>query len=62
MTNKNSSTCEKRLSKFFGLNEKTWLNHANSRSVYSRFFIPLLLVIAIWSRKWIGINVGYQLF
>ena len=46
---------EEKLSKGFGLNEKTWLNHANPLSVYTRFLIPFMLALAIWSRVWLGI-------
>lgn len=48
------TTWEEKVSKVFGLNESTWLNHANPLSVYTRFFIPLLLALAIWTRQWIG--------
>ena len=46
---------EEKISRVFGLNESTWLNHANPWSVYTRFFVPTLLAAAIWSRAWLGI-------
>lgn len=45
---------EEQVSKVFGLNEETWLNHANPLSVYTRFSVPALLALAIWSWQWIG--------
>lgn len=48
-------SAEEKLSKLFGLNEDTWMNHANPLSGYTRFFILMLLVMAIWSRRWLGI-------
>ena len=44
---------EKRVSTFFGLNDKTWMRHANPWSVYTRFLIPPLLAAAIFSRIWL---------
>ena len=55
MNNKKNMQWEEKLSKAFGLNESKWVNHANPWSVYTRFFIPVLLVLAIWSRVWLGI-------
>src|SRR6185295_7828844 len=44
-----------RLARVFGLDgEQAWLRHANPWSVYTRIPVPVLLVIAIWSRAWIG--------
>jgi hypothetical protein len=44
-----------RLARIFGLDgEQAWLRHANPWSVYTRIPVPVLLVIAIWSRAWIG--------
>jgi hypothetical protein len=47
-------TFEERLSKLFGLNDKTWLNHATAESVISRGLIPPMITIAALSRIWIG--------
>lgn len=33
---------------------KTWERHANPWSVYTRMPVLLLLVLAVWSRVWIG--------
>ena len=46
---------ERRLAKAFGLaGDDAWRRHANPWSVYTRIPIPVLLVVAIWSRAWIG--------
>jgi hypothetical protein len=46
---------ESGLAKAFGLqSDAAWRRHANPWSVYTRIPIPVLLVIAIWSRVWIG--------
>ena len=46
---------ESALAKVFGLRgEDAWHRHANPCSVYTRIPIPLMLVVAIWSRAWIG--------
>jgi len=43
-----------KVSKFFGLNNKTWMQHSNPLSVYTRMFVLPLLALAVWSRVWIG--------
>ena len=46
---------ESALANVFGLRgEDAWHRHANPWSVYTRIPIPLMLVLAIWSRAWIG--------
>jgi hypothetical protein len=42
------------LTKLFGLNDETWMRHANKWSVWTRFFILPLFAVAIWSRIYIG--------
>ena len=37
-----------------GMDEATWLRHANPWSVWSRFIILPLLALAIWARIWLG--------
>lgn len=41
------------MAKLFGLDDETWLQHANPRSVYSRFTLFPLFVVSAWSRVWI---------
>ena len=36
------------------MNDATWKRHANPWSVWTRFLVLPLLVLAIWSRVWIG--------
>ena len=36
------------------MDEATWLRHANPWSVWTRFIILPLLVLAIWARIWLG--------
>lgn len=47
-------TLEKKIGKFFGLNDDEWLKHANPISVWTRFIILPFLVVSIWSRIWIA--------
>ena len=42
------------LENLMGMNDATWKRHANPWSVWTRFLILPLLVLAIWSRVWIG--------
>jgi hypothetical protein len=45
---------ENNISKVFGLKDDKWLNHANPISVWTRFIVLPFLILAIWSRVWIG--------
>lgn len=40
--------------KLMSMDDDAWLRHANPVSVYSRFSCLPLIVLAIWSRVWIG--------
>ncbi len=41
--------------KLMGMSDETWQRHAHPLSVWTRVFLGLpLLVLAIWSRVWIG--------
>ncbi|MEM7178996.1 MAG: DUF6653 family protein [Pseudomonadota bacterium] len=40
--------------RLMGMSETVWRRHANPWSVYSRFSCLPLLVLAVWSRVWIG--------
>jgi len=45
---------EGRVAHVFGLRGDAWMRHANPRSVWTRFTCLSLVVIAVWSRAWIG--------
>jgi hypothetical protein len=42
------------VNKLFGLEGERWMRHANPASVWTRFAVPPLLALAVWSREWIG--------
>ena len=42
------------IARAFAMDEATWQRHANPWSVWTRYLIMPLLVLAIWSRAWIG--------
>ncbi len=37
-----------------GMTDETWMRHANPLSVWTRFSCLPLLILAIWSRVWLG--------
>lgn len=39
--------------RLMSMDERVWARHANPLSVYSRFTVLPLLVLAIWSRTWL---------
>lgn len=47
-------TLEKQISKTFNLKGDNWLKHANPWSIWSRFVTLPFLILAIWSRVWLG--------
>ncbi len=47
-------TIENRISKMFGLNDHTWMKHANPWSVATRFTVLPIGILAGWSRVWLG--------
>ena len=47
-------TSERRVASLFGLKGDSWLRHANPWSVWTRFAVLPLLILAVWSRDWIG--------
>jgi MFS family permease len=44
-----------RIAAAFGLSGERWMRHANPVSVWTRFGVLPLIVLAIWSRDWIGL-------
>lgn len=47
-------TLERKIGAAFKMNEETWMRHANPWSGWTRFTALPILVIAFWSRIWIG--------
>ena len=47
-------TIERNIANSFKMNEETWLRHANPWSGWTRFTVLPLLILAIWSRVWLG--------
>ena len=52
-------TLEKQIAKAFNLKGDNWMKHANPWSIWTRFATVPFLVLAIWSRVWLG---WYSLF
>ena len=54
------------ITKFFGLNDETWMQHSNKWSVWTRFFILPLLTLIVWHRDdldWVTwVFIGLILF
>ncbi len=47
-------TLEKRIAKMFNLDGDNWMKHTNPWSIWTRFATLPLVVVAFWSRVWIG--------
>lgn len=47
-------TLERSIAASFSMDEATWARHANPWSVWTRFSVLPLLILAIWSRVWLG--------
>jgi len=47
-------TLEGKIARAFALDDATWLRHANPRSVILRNTALPVLIIAFWSRLWLG--------
>jgi hypothetical protein len=48
-------TLESRIARLLSMSDEAWERHANPWSVWTRFTALPILVIAIWSRVWIGL-------
>jgi hypothetical protein len=48
-------TIEQKIALLFQMDDETWARHANPLSVWTRTTTLLLLIIAFWSRAWIGL-------
>ncbi len=47
-------TVERKIANTFHMDEETWARHANPLSVWTRFTVLPILILAIWSRVWLG--------
>lgn len=47
-------TMEKKIAKVFHLTSENWMRHANPWSVGTRYSVLPVIVLAFWSRIWIG--------
>lgn len=47
-------TLEREISEAFRLTDENWMKHSNPWSVWTRYSVLPLIVIAFWSRIWIG--------
>lgn len=47
-------TFESRIATFFQMDDATWARHANPWSVFTRASVLPILIVAIWSRVWLG--------
>jgi len=43
-----------KVTKVFGLNDETWMQHSNPWSVWTRMVILPFIALAVWSHVWIG--------
>ena len=54
-------TFEEKLSAVFGLDDETWMRHANPWSVWTRTTVLPVLVISFWSRVERKPRTSYEL-
>ncbi|KYK33291.1 MAG: hypothetical protein AYK19_14185 [Theionarchaea archaeon DG-70-1] len=47
-------TLERKISSIFKLDEEAWMRHANPLSVWSRFTVLPIIILAFWSRIWLN--------
>lgn len=47
-------TLETKIADLFGMSDSVWVRHTNPWSVWTRFTALPLLILAIWSRVWMG--------
>ncbi len=49
-----AQTIEKVIAKVFSMSDEVWERHANPLSVWTRYSVLPVLVLAFWSRVWLG--------
>ena len=47
-------TLERKIANLFNLSDDNWMKHANPWSAWTRYSVLPLIVLAFWSRIWIG--------
>ena len=47
-------TLEQKIANSLQMDDRTWMRHANPWSVWTRLTVLPLLILAIWSRVWLG--------
>lgn len=47
-------TIERKIARAFNLTDDNWMKHANPISVWTRYSVLPLIVLAFWSRAWMG--------
>lgn len=47
-------TLERKIAYFFNLTDDNWMKHANPISVWTRYSVLPVIIVAFWSRAWIG--------
>jgi hypothetical protein len=47
-------TFERKIARIFNLTDENWMKHANPWSVWTRYSVLPIIVLAFWSRVWIG--------
>lgn len=47
-------TVERKISRLFNLTDDNWMKHANPWSVWTRYSVLPIIVLAFWSRIWLG--------
>ncbi len=49
-----AQTIEKMIARAFSMSDEVWERHANPLSVWTRYSVLPILVLAFWSRVWLG--------
>lgn len=47
-------TTERKIANLFNLTDENWMKHSNPWSVWTRYTVLPIIVLAFWSRLWIG--------
>ncbi len=47
-------TLERTIANIFSLSDENWMKHSNPWSVWTRYSVLPIIVLAVWSRVWLG--------